>query len=401
MTPTVTTRARDYRVDLVRGLALLIILADHVRNAWVHYVTPQSWQICDFAEVFVFISGFSASLADTVVERRGFYAIAGKALRRVWRLYRWYAASVAAILVTFYLAHRAGLTIPDAYFVELQRKPLQYTVGAFLLQSIPMVLVVIALYLVLTLLLPLIGWLHRRSVLLLVAVSIAVYLQSELHRRGLTPLLLPLGLLEPENGSFNPAAWQLLFVAGYVMPDIRWPQWIEKRRFIWLGAAIILLCGVLRIESLYYQSDYMREAGKEPLAEWRLINFGGWLLLIRPIWSRVPRIPFLMTCGRNALPLFCVGAWLSICCTLLIESTVPGAYRIHGAITGHQSVAVLSSYIASWRQAATALAQFAIVLCGVIALVLLARVLDRMRSKARAAALVQVAAGYAIALGEK
>ena len=147
MTPIETTRGRDYRLDLVRGLALLIIFADHIRNAWIHYVTPQAWQICDFAEVFVFISGFSASLADTAVERRGFYAIARKALNRVGRLYRWYASSLAAILVTFYLAHRAGLSIPDVYFVELQRKPLLYALRAFLLQSIPIVLVVIALYL--------------------------------------------------------------------------------------------------------------------------------------------------------------------------------------------------------------------------------------------------------------
>jgi hypothetical protein len=107
-----------------------------------------------------------------------------------------------------------------------------------------------------------------------------------------------------------------------------------------------------------------------------------------------------VACGRNALPVFCVGAWLSMGCTFLIESIVPGAYQIHQAIVGHESIAVLLSYVASWRQAANGLAQFAIILCGVIALVLLAQALERKQSKTRPVAM-QLAASYAAALGEK
>ena len=49
---------RDLRVDLVRGLALLIIFSDHVLGNPVREYMPISLGFSDMAEVFVFVSGY-------------------------------------------------------------------------------------------------------------------------------------------------------------------------------------------------------------------------------------------------------------------------------------------------------------------------------------------------------
>ena len=60
--PAVPSQQRDLRLDFFRGLALIFIFIDHIPENVLSYFTPQAFQFYDAAEVFIFISGYTAAL---------------------------------------------------------------------------------------------------------------------------------------------------------------------------------------------------------------------------------------------------------------------------------------------------------------------------------------------------
>src|SRR6202043_3511344 len=53
---------RDLRLDFFRGAALMLIFIDHIPENVLSYFTLQAVQFYDAAEIFIFISGFTAAL---------------------------------------------------------------------------------------------------------------------------------------------------------------------------------------------------------------------------------------------------------------------------------------------------------------------------------------------------
>src|SRR4051794_34910580 len=80
--------ARDLRLDFFRGLALFFIFIDHIPDNTLSYFTLQAVGFCDAAEVFIFISGYTAALVygRTMLSRGALFAGA-QVGRRVWQLY--------------------------------------------------------------------------------------------------------------------------------------------------------------------------------------------------------------------------------------------------------------------------------------------------------------------------
>src|ERR1700736_4815443 len=52
---------RDLRLDLFRGLALWLIFLDHIPSYIVNWITIRNYGFSDAAEIFVFISGYTAA----------------------------------------------------------------------------------------------------------------------------------------------------------------------------------------------------------------------------------------------------------------------------------------------------------------------------------------------------
>src|SRR5476651_1263924 len=89
---------RDPRVDVFRGLALLMIFVDHIPNNALSLVTIRNFGFSDAAEIFVLLAGFSSMTAyGGVFERDG----AGSGLRRIFlRLTRLYLVQVGLLFIT-------------------------------------------------------------------------------------------------------------------------------------------------------------------------------------------------------------------------------------------------------------------------------------------------------------
>src|SRR5579871_5653254 len=81
-------KGRDLRLDLFRGIANWAIFLDHIPDNVVNWVTTRNYGFSDAADLFVFISGYTASFvyARMMIER-GFIVGATRLFKRVWQLY--------------------------------------------------------------------------------------------------------------------------------------------------------------------------------------------------------------------------------------------------------------------------------------------------------------------------
>jgi len=89
-TPTfaLASGQRELRLDLFRGLALWLIYIDHVSPDLLTWFTIRNYGFSDAAEIFIFISGFTAALVyGRATFESGFVIGTARVLRRVWQIY--------------------------------------------------------------------------------------------------------------------------------------------------------------------------------------------------------------------------------------------------------------------------------------------------------------------------
>src|SRR5471030_3303473 len=94
---------RELRIDLFRGLALWLIFIDHMSPDLLTWFTIRSYGFSDAAEIFIFISGYTAAFVyGRAMLESGFVVATARILRRVWQIY------VAHVfIVTIFLAEIA------------------------------------------------------------------------------------------------------------------------------------------------------------------------------------------------------------------------------------------------------------------------------------------------------
>src|SRR4051795_1963825 len=105
---TLPEKGRDLRLDLFRGVANWAIFLDHIPDNVVNWITTRNYGFSDAADLFVFISGYTASFVYArMMLDRGFVVGATRLFKRVWQLY--VAPTilfVIYILSTGYVAYR-------------------------------------------------------------------------------------------------------------------------------------------------------------------------------------------------------------------------------------------------------------------------------------------------------
>jgi len=70
---------RDLRLDLFRGLANWAIFLDHIPHEVLSWATTRNYGFSDAADLFVFISGYTAAFVfGRVMIERGFLAAASR-----------------------------------------------------------------------------------------------------------------------------------------------------------------------------------------------------------------------------------------------------------------------------------------------------------------------------------
>ena len=83
-----TPTQRDVRLDFFRGLALWLIFIDHIPYNQISWITIRNYGFSDAAELFVFISGYTAAFVyGRAMQERGFLVAGARIIKRVWQIY--------------------------------------------------------------------------------------------------------------------------------------------------------------------------------------------------------------------------------------------------------------------------------------------------------------------------
>src|SRR5579862_7671293 len=79
---------RELRLDLFRGLALWLIFIDHLPQNLLTWLTIRNYGFSDATEIFIFISGYTASFVyGRAMRDVGVVVATARILRRVWQIY--------------------------------------------------------------------------------------------------------------------------------------------------------------------------------------------------------------------------------------------------------------------------------------------------------------------------
>jgi hypothetical protein len=231
MTP-VSSSKRDPRVDVLRGLALLMIFVDHIPNNVLSLVTLGKFGFSDAAEVFVLLAGFSSMLAyGKVFERDG----PRTGLKRIWlRLARLYLFQVGLLIFTLIVvfAWTRHFNLQPIIMTPIFNQPVSGIARALTLGAVPAYLDILPLYIFLFATFPLVYFGLKASPAATLAVSASIWLAANLY----SDLNLP-NWITGAGWFFDPFAWQFLFTIGAALaivsarfggnlPRIRWLVWL-------------------------------------------------------------------------------------------------------------------------------------------------------------------------------
>jgi hypothetical protein len=322
---------RDHRIDVLRGLSLLMIFVDHIPANVLSLATMHNFGFCDAAEAFVLLAGMSSMLAyGRAFERSGALVGLRRIFRRWVRLYVFQLALLMTTLVVVYL-WTSHYGFQPRIVGPLLNDPWNGLLHSLTLRAVPAYLDILPLYLALFAVFPLIYAGLRFNVWMTLALSGALWAAANL----LPGLNLP-NWVTGELWFFNPFAWQFLFVIGAAftillarydtqLPRLQWLAWICAAYLIFAlfetvpwtdwhlpdlqpialpgpdktDLAPLRLLDILALVYLLFSSDRVRAIAASPL--------------LRP----------LDVCGRHSLEVFAIGCVAALFGRLIFRTYGP------------------------------------------------------------------------------
>ena len=319
---------RDLAADVFRGLGLWILFVDHLEpNFWSHF-TPGRFGFSDFAEIFVFFSGYiNASMYG-----RALQAGSGTAIRKLWtrlaRLYLAHIATMAACIAVLAVFAARGVRLHDPILYKWMDAPLEYTARILALLYAPHWFSLLPLYIVLAPFTLLAVYALQRWPSITLAASFIVWCVAQSKATDF-PVMT-----SQEAWYFRPLAWQWMMVLG-AATAMYWDR--VKRVAQWrslqfgalaIVAASFLLKAAAPLVSLspLLMRVVVNDAGKARLAPFRLIHFLSLAILVIAFpWNRdkllaSPVVRLAAAAGQDSLFIYCVVLVLTIAENLLLEN---------------------------------------------------------------------------------
>ena len=324
---------RDQRLDMFRGLALLMIFIDHAPGTLYENFTNRNWGFSDAAEAFVLMSGIAAGLAYSPQFKAAPY---WQGIARMWARARTLylvhvTTSMMALGVFAGAAIWFGITTPlstnniDVLFSQ----PLGFIVGIPLLTHQLGYFNILPLYLTFLLAAPLVILVGRRYPWPTLIASVLLWMAAGEWRWNFPNY--------PNAGGwfFDPFSWQLIFVIGLLSGiGMRTGRaFVPYDRVLFLAAAgLVVFVGFwVRIDAL---GSFGRDYLLRPISE---AGFPGYFTWFDKTYLALPRlihalalayvvssIPFVRTIsestyakpftllGRHGLAVFAAGSVLDM-----------------------------------------------------------------------------------------
>jgi hypothetical protein len=357
---------RDPRLDLFLGIANWFIFLDHIPNNVVNLITVRNFGFSGAADLFIFTSGYVASIVYArIMLERGFVVGATRLFKHAWQLYVAYVVLFVIYAVTI-TSVAAQFAAPDLIYefrvAGLVDHPIKTLAHGLLLESRPLNLDVLQLYILLmAFFAPVLGMMLRKPDLTM-AGSLALYVAARAFEWNLPSF--PDG-----NWSFNPFCWQLLFVFGawLALGGTEKCGFIFKSRILLYGGIAYLIFALVmmvaarfpELETVFttWLFDAFNADDKTNLAPYRVLHFIVVALIVTRFvpkdWPGLQWRVFrpVIKCGQQSVAVFCVGVFLSFTghFALTISSGSLLA-QISVSVTGIAMMTLVAYYISWSRQ---------------------------------------------------
>ncbi len=308
-------------IDFWRGLALVNIFLSHIPMNAFERLAYHNYSLSD-AELFVFLAGCSLRLSV-----KGGAKPAGVVVRQMsQRALRLYMTQIGVTLAALSILALAACLLGDPSIPRwgnagaLNDEPVKAILGLLILSEQMRYFDIMPLYIVLSMAAPLLVLANRRSPWLLLGASAAIWATAGLHRINFPTW--------PTDGHwfFNPLAWQLCFVLGFVLAGEEAPTRLARFATVqcfWPAVAIEVAGGVtvafrwapdanivdFSATSLLFSKTYVGPA--------RALHFLSMLVACLGIYPRIERHARIVArvgsiMERNALPVFVAATLLSL-----------------------------------------------------------------------------------------
>jgi hypothetical protein len=314
---------RAWRIDLFRGLALVMIFVNHIPDNPLTIFTTAAYGFSDAAEGFVLMAGIAAGLVFLArLETDGPAETTLRAWRRAFDLYA--AHLLTVLLACAIVAYAAQVEGDPRLLGWINLGPVfddtaAALLGVVLLGHQPGYLNILPLYIVFLLAIPALLPLAARWPALLLAGSGGVWAGANLLN-----LNLPHWPTE-DAWFFNPLAWQFLFVIGLVagtrlargLPVVPRSNALLGIAIGYLAASLVISLDTELIWPTLPLPWFLYGLDKTWLTLPRLLH----VLALAVVLARLPvaemlarldRPGLLVLLGRQALPVFCAGSVLAI-----------------------------------------------------------------------------------------
>jgi hypothetical protein len=347
---------RELRLDMFRGLALWLIFIDHVSPDLLTWFTIRNYGFSDAAEIFIFISGYTAAFVyGRVMFKSGFVVGAARILKRVWQIY---AAHILLFMFLVAEISYVAVTLDKPFYakemevVEFLRNPGPSMFQALLLRYRPLNMDVLPLYIVMMFFLPVIIRMIQWRANVTLALSVVLYFLT--WRYDLHLSAFPDGFW-----SFNPFAWQLLFVFGAwcALGGVRQPlasRIISSPITLCIAFAYLLAAFGVTMTWYYPELNHMPgwlEHWIYPIdkTDFDVLRFAHFLALaviaVRLVpagWSGLtsPWLRPMVLCGQYSLQIFSLGVALAFTGYFILTESAAG-FGLH-LLVGLAGIAIMS-----------------------------------------------------------
>ncbi len=311
-------------IDFWRGFALVTIFINHIPGIYYDRFTHKNLSLSDSADLFVFLAGWA--LRITVGRPEDPTPVKRVMFRLGSRIVSLYAAQIVIVTIAIGMLAAAATQLENPLLLEWHNAaavfydPVNAHIGLMLLTHQLGYFDILPLYVVLMAMAPGIVIIHRSAPNFLLPISLAIYFLALAFEVSLPSW--------PGDGQwfFNPLAWQLVFVLGFMMARERGVGGLVRdniRTVRLIALPILVVFAVVTLLKWWPDPTRMPEPkllfllSKTYATPLRLIQFLALIALMSAAYPFIARtvpklVDFLSKLGRNSLNVFCVCSLLSL-----------------------------------------------------------------------------------------
>jgi hypothetical protein len=311
-------------VDFWRGLALVFIFVNHIPGIYYSRLTHAAYSLSDSADLFVFLAGWAMRHLVGTPDRQPstWYLV----LRLGGRAVTLYAAQILITMIALAMLAGCAIVLNNPLLLEWHNAaavfhdPVTTHVGLAMITHQLGYFDILPLYVVLMLMAPGIAIVDRYLPHAVLPLSVLVYCVTLAFQ-----ISVPTWPVEGQ-WFFNPLAWQLVFVLGFVMAREDGVGGFVRRHIVpirWAALPIVIAALALVLSGWWPDPTKLPQPrlffliDKTFVTPPRLIQFLALVALVSVTYPYILKasrglVNFLSMLGRNSLYVFCVGSVLSL-----------------------------------------------------------------------------------------